>query len=335
MAQAQKQLQAKADDPDARLARGRAYVGLGRNEDALEELSWYLTKFPDHVSALQSRAIVYARLGKAKEAADDLAHFTKVNDSASQRAYTDAVVAANLGQDEPGIKRLEASLGQAAQRQGIPLRCRLRLRHAAAAACEPKDRAKSKSLAARALDLLQQAVGNGYADFGQMNVDEDLDFIRELPAFKTLTASSNLDQSYLAIWHPVAGFESIEVHGLGAADHLAKCSELLRQGYRLASLSAFQAQNSVTTASVWRRPLVPDDDKEKLAKRQANAACALLKLGRPEKVWSLLKHSADPRLRSYLIHALGPRATDPGQLMKQFDEEQAVDARRGLGPGFR
>ena len=47
-----------------------------------------------------------------------------------------------------------------------------------------------------------------------------------------------------------------------------------------------------------------DEAREKLAKRQANAAVALLRMNQPEKVWPLLKHSPDPRVRSYLIHRL-------------------------------
>ena len=47
-----------------------------------------------------------------------------------------------------------------------------------------------------------------------------------------------------------------------------------------------------------------DEKREKLAKRQANAAVALLRMNQPEKVWPLLKHSPDPRVRSYLIHRL-------------------------------
>ena len=45
------------------------------------------------------------------------------------------------------------------------------------------------------------------------------------------------------------------------------------------------------------KPLQPlgKDGKERLAKRQANAAAALLKMSIPKKVWSLLKHSPDPR----------------------------------------
>ncbi len=41
-----------------------------------------------------------------------------------------------------------------------------------------------------------------------------------------------------------------------------------------------------------------DEDREKLAKRQANAAVAFLRMNQPARVWPLLKHSPDPRVRS-------------------------------------
>ena len=46
--------------------------------------------------------------------------------------------------------------------------------------------------------------------------------------------------------------------------------------------------------------------KEQLAKRQTSAAVALLRMGQDERVWPLLKHRPDPRMRSYLIHRLSP-----------------------------
>ena len=73
-----------------------------------------------------------------------------------------------------------------------------------------------------------------------------------------------------------------------------------------------------------------DGEKETLAKRQANAAVALLRLGRAEKVWPLLKHSPDPRARSYLIHRLSPLGADVGAISRRLDEEPDVTIRRGL-----
>ena len=77
-------------------------------------------------------------------------------------------------------------------------------------------------------------------------------------------------------------------------------------------------------------PDAKDDAKEKLAKRQANAAVALLKMDRPEKVWPLLKHSPNPRARSYLIHRLYPFGADAVAIIKRLDEEPDVTIRRAL-----
>jgi formylglycine-generating enzyme required for sulfatase activity len=71
-------------------------------------------------------------------------------------------------------------------------------------------------------------------------------------------------------------------------------------------------------------------DEDKLAKRQANAAVALLMMNQPEKVWRLLKHSHDPRVRSYLIHRFGSLGADAGAIIKRLDEEPDITIRRAL-----
>jgi len=81
------------------------------------------------------------------------------------------------------------------------------------------------------------------------------------------------------------------------------------------------------------RKLSPDADdgtKEKLARRQANAAVALLKLNQVEKVWPLLKHGPDPRARSYLIDRLGPFGVDPQILLDRLKEEREVSVKRAI-----
>ena len=70
--------------------------------------------------------------------------------------------------------------------------------------------------------------------------------------------------------------------------------------------------------------------KERLAKRQANAAVALLKLDQPRKVWSVLKHTPDPRTRTYLIHWISPLDADPQTLVDRFQNEPDVSIRRAL-----
>jgi formylglycine-generating enzyme required for sulfatase activity len=73
-----------------------------------------------------------------------------------------------------------------------------------------------------------------------------------------------------------------------------------------------------------------DERRERLAKRQANAAVALLRMNRPEKVWPLLRHSPDPRARSYLIHRLCPLGADAAAIIQRLDEEPDLTIRRAL-----
>jgi formylglycine-generating enzyme required for sulfatase activity len=80
-------------------------------------------------------------------------------------------------------------------------------------------------------------------------------------------------------------------------------------------------------------PPFSDEKREKLAKRQANAAVALLRLDRAKKVWPLLARSDkpdDPRVRSYLIHRLSPLGADARAIVEHFEEEQDVTIRRAL-----
>ena len=73
-----------------------------------------------------------------------------------------------------------------------------------------------------------------------------------------------------------------------------------------------------------------DDKRETLAKRQANAAVALLRMKQSEKVWPLLKHGPDPRVRSYLIHRLSPLGADARAIVNQLEAEKDVTIRRAL-----
>jgi formylglycine-generating enzyme required for sulfatase activity/WD40 repeat protein/tetratricopeptide (TPR) repeat protein/tRNA A-37 threonylcarbamoyl transferase component Bud32 len=70
--------------------------------------------------------------------------------------------------------------------------------------------------------------------------------------------------------------------------------------------------------------------EEWLAKRQANAAVALLRLNQADKVWPLLKQSPDPRLRSYLIDRLAPLGADAKAFVEQLEKESDPGVLRAL-----
>src|SRR5262249_22499497 len=70
--------------------------------------------------------------------------------------------------------------------------------------------------------------------------------------------------------------------------------------------------------------------RDKMARRQANAAVALLRMDRPEKIWPLLKHSPDPQVRSVLIHALSPLGAGARGLVKRLGKEWGGTISRAL-----
>ena len=82
-----------------------------------------------------------------------------------------------------------------------------------------------------------------------------------------------------------------------------------------------------------KRSLTDDstaEAKETFAKRKANAAVVLLKLNHPEHVWALLRHSADPRVRSYFIHRVRAVGVDPRFIADRIPQEPDVSVRRAL-----
>jgi hypothetical protein len=53
-------------------------------------------------------------------------------------------------------------------------------------------------------------------------------------------------------------------------------------------------------------------------------------MDQPARVWPLLKHGPDPRVRSYLIHRLSPLGADAGAIIKRLEVEPDITIRRAL-----
>jgi formylglycine-generating enzyme required for sulfatase activity/tRNA A-37 threonylcarbamoyl transferase component Bud32 len=152
--------------------------------------------------------------------------------------------------------------------------------------------------------------------------------------------------TFAAVWRCSGERVSKAVSGLDPAAQRGRWRELVERGYRPAAVTAVapwpqrsalasppassEARTLVATGSVWHLPVIPEADKDALAKRQAQAAVALLQLGAPERVWPLLEHKPDPRLRSFLIHRFAPLQADVRALLDRLAEEGEVSRRRAL-----
>ncbi len=139
------------------------------------------------------------------------------------------------------------------------------------------------------------------------------------------------ETEYTGVWQHVPRFDSRESHGLDPRRHRDLARSWAAEGYRPVAIAAAQvAGQAPETASVWRRPIVTEDDRDALAGRQANAAVALLRLGEVARVEPLLKHGPDPRLRSYLVHRLAPFGVGAEELLLLRERQQVPSARRAL-----
>ncbi len=136
-----------------------------------------------------------------------------------------------------------------------------------------------------------------------------------------------------ALWNISTEYESTIVLADSPSEQLERGLALADAGFRPSGSSVAphdEDSASTATASLWIRPLIPEEAKDHLAKRQANAAVALLRLNRSRRVWPLLAHRPDPRVRSYLIHRLSLLDADPDRLLGRLGLETEVSIRRAL-----
>jgi formylglycine-generating enzyme required for sulfatase activity/tetratricopeptide (TPR) repeat protein len=319
--EAEAALKAKPDDVNARFARAWAHFQLGENQKSLNDINVLVEKALEVASGFKYRAIAHARLGHKDEAKADLERFQKGDNTESTKLYLAVIVAAELGEGtDQALEALEAALKGQPQDSGLHFdaACAYAL---ASQALAGKDRAKSHDLSERAIRLLGTAIENGYDNYELMQEDTDLDPLRDLPAFVEIMRAGHLDRSYAAVWTGDVHFEASPVIGLEPTAHLQRCRELASQGYRMVSLSVARtsSEESPVTASIWHRPVITQAAKDRLAERQARAAVALYRLGKVEEVPPLLRHSADPRLRSFIINWLEPLEADPKTLAAELD----------------
>ncbi len=229
---ADKKLETTPDDPDTCQARAVASFRLGENQKALDDLQVVIGKNPEAATAKEYRVIVLARLGKKQDALTELAKFRNGVDPERSKLSLAAVAAAEIGEGaDKALEVLDAALKK--QPKDSELRYDAARAFALASqAVAKQNQARGRQLAERSLLLLQEALKDGGADFGKMDVDPALDPVRDDPAFAEVMKAGHPDRRYSAVWSGDARFDSTQSHGLDPAAHLRRCHELIAQGYR-------------------------------------------------------------------------------------------------------
>ena len=318
---AAKKLKTKPDDLDARLARAMANFRLGETQKSLDDLHMVIGKNPAAVSAKQYWVIALARLGKKEDAQSELEKFQKGDVPEPAKLYLAAVVAGELGEGaDKAFENLEAAIER--QPKDADLRYdAIRAFSLASKASSRWDNLRGRHLAERSLRLLKEAITNGDADFGKIDEDTDLDPIRDDPAFAEITKTGHADRRLSTVRTSDPSFESTSIVGVDPTTQLHKCRDLLAEGYRPVSWSVSQSgdQEQLVTASVWHRPVITEETRDRLAERQARASVALVRMGKADEVLPLLQHSADPRLRSFIVNWFDRLGADPKLIAAEFD----------------
>ena len=336
--EAEKTLAQSPDDQKAQYSRAQAYLKLGLDDKAEDQCKALIDKYGQQfVPPFGVRAVARARLGKAKEAREDinvvLAQIP--HDPLLSNGIRGAEAAAYLGEEADFLKKLESMLPKEPG-NGVAL-FYLACAYARASDVTSRGNAErvrqSKQYADRAVALLNQAVDAGFSMIGSMKDNPDLRSLDDYQPFNDFLRKHRLDLEYSAVWRNSATQESAESHGLDPSAHLRRCQELVRARYRPATIAVVEMSpdQPLVTASVWHRPVVAAKDRVELARRRANAAIGLMLLGEEEHVWELLRQQTEqPDVRTYLIDRLGPLGADPRKLISRLRTENDVSVRRAL-----
>jgi formylglycine-generating enzyme required for sulfatase activity len=136
------------------------------------------------------------------------------------------------------------------------------------------------------------------------------------------SASDPDDLYYAAVWQVSSKYSARHLWAGSPREHRDGMRQLAAEGYRPAALSLCGRREATSpeSVSVWHLPVVPEDAKETLGQRQANAAVTLWRLGRQQRVRPFLVPQPDPRVRSWFIHRAGPLGLDKKALVNRVDE---------------
>ncbi len=276
------------------------------------------------------RSRIHAVQGQYEEAQEQARIFARLCLNEPEVCGLWCKVMAYFGEENPWLAKLEALV------QSRPNDVEIHYQRAAAySVCAAASEISGSNVQAdeyrwKAVEALHDASRTGFSDWLRVNRNVDFDPLRNTASFYALRLAAPPQVGFGGVRCICPDFDSVEIHGVSANEHLERSMEMAAAGYRPVSIGLAAAGANVAAASVWHRPTIRETDKERLAIRQANAAVAAFKLGSAEAVWPLLQFRPDPRLRTRIIHQLQRTSCDPDLLTNRLRMEQEVSRRRAL-----
>ena len=328
LATAEASVNKAAEDVSARFQRGYWRESLGQYDGAIEDFSFVVEKQPQNAAALGRRAPLLARAGRADAARGDLAALERLDSGSYEAARAAAAAAVYLGGHEAAFARAEEKAKELLRTGIVPYSIIPTYAWAVQALAESEpDRAAA--YAHRAVEWIRDELK---LDARFIQSEELLDSLRELPEFKAYLSAGNPQRGYVAINSTNPHRQSRGLFGLSPGPHLAECRTLAGSGWRpfTVSLTEPVPGGELVSVSGWERPVVMDAARDELAERRARAAVAALRLEESGTAWPVLRQSADPRTRAFLIESLPKFVLDPRELVSRLSSEPDAAARQAL-----
>jgi formylglycine-generating enzyme required for sulfatase activity/tetratricopeptide (TPR) repeat protein len=275
-------------------------------------------------------AVNAARRGDRTAAQRELAKM-----QGSEAVKVGFLIAACFDEDEGATDRLEDYIHNPAPADNARLTVGSNAYAQAGAIVRDKHPERAARYADRAIELLRQRLPFSVWRYAPGLHHELLNAwgytpIRHHPEFAQIVRTLEVQYNYLTQDNP--GFESRTLFGLDLARHREECGRLADEGFRPHTIDGCRpaASAEASTASVWWRPRVSETQRDRFYERQALAAVALLRLGRADTIWPLLRHAADPRLQTYCVQLIGTLVVDRQPLAERLGKETDPSIRQAL-----
>ena len=189
---------------------------------------------------------------------------------------------------------------------------------------------KAKQLAiARLRESLTHPPGTTPAHI--LIADAEFDGLRNESEFRQMLLELGLDRRFTAAWHGDPGYESRQLLNLTPGAQLQQALQMQRAGFEPVCLSAqFDgAGDQPVIAAVWRRPVVPQSVRTRNARRMANLAVALARLGETDLVAELMRETHGREAAALAVELVAAQL-EPFVIVQALRDARSTVEQRGF-----